>query len=73
MDELTSALHELQEIKACAAYRNRWANAYRALVTEQPHREGRYEPVRVASAASWDSGERLTDDAIRTRVQELTE
>jgi len=55
-----------------AAYRNRWADAYRALVAEQPHRVGRFEPVRVASAASWDSGERLTDDDIHIRVEVLT-
>jgi len=28
--------------------------------------------VRVASAASWDSGERLTDDDIHIRVEVLT-
>ncbi len=62
----------MSELIDRAAYRNRWADAYRALVAKQPHRFGRFEPVRVASAASWDSGERLTTDQIRNRVEELT-
>lgn len=55
-----------------AAYRTRWAHAYRALVDADPDREGRYEPVRLASADSWDGAERLTDDAIAARVDALT-
>lgn len=55
-----------------AAYRNRWADAYRLLVLKRPDRAGRFEPVRVASAANWDRGERLTDEQIKTQVEELT-
>jgi hypothetical protein len=62
----------MSEVIDRAAYRNLWADAYRALVSERPGREERYERVRVASAESWDSGERLSEDEIRDRVELLT-
>ena len=54
----------------CAAYRHRWVLAYREIVArgEQP----RFEPVRVASWDSWQKDERLTDEQIAARVEELT-
>jgi hypothetical protein len=54
-----------------AAYRNRWADAYRDLVTKSPDLGLRFERVRRASAESWDRDERLTDDAIYERVEGL--
>ncbi|WP_329484178.1 hypothetical protein OG555_18675 [Kribbella sp. NBC_01484] len=62
----------MSEVIERAAYRNLWADAYRALVSEHPDREQRYERVRIASAESWDSGERLSEDEIRDRVEVLT-
>ncbi|TCC33883.1 hypothetical protein E0H75_42250 [Kribbella capetownensis] len=62
----------MSQVIARATYRNPWADAYRSLVTEQPGRDHRFELVRVASAVSWDSGERLTEDEIRERVEVLT-
>lgn len=58
------------DVMECAAYRHRWVLAYRALVAggEQP----RFEPVRVASWDSWQKDERLTDEQIAARVEELT-
>jgi hypothetical protein len=55
-----------------ATYRNRWADAYRRMVDLDPERGGRFERVRVASAESFDRGERLTDMEIAHRVEQLT-
>ena len=62
----------MSEVNDRAAYRNLWADAYRTLVSEHSDREQRYERIRIASAQSWDRGERLSEDEIRDRVEALT-
>jgi hypothetical protein len=62
----------MSELLDRAAYRNRWADAYRELRARHPDLGLRFDRVRRASAESWDRDERLTDAAIYERVEELT-
>lgn len=55
-----------------AAYRHRWVEAWRDLISREPDRRGRFEPVRVASLESFAQGEQLSDEQIVARVEELT-
>jgi len=61
----------MSELLDRAAYRNRWADAYRDLVNKNPDLGLRFERIRRASAESWDRDERLTDAAIYERVEGL--
>lgn len=56
-----------------AEYRNKWADAYRRLVSADRRAGTPFELVRLASAHSWDSGERLSDGDIEGRVRQIIE
>ena len=66
-----SAVARRGDVMECAAYRHRWVLAYRAREETLGHRPP-FEPVRVASLESWQSGVLLTDEEIADRVEELT-
>lgn len=59
------------DVMECAAYRHRWVLAYWGRCG-QLGRRPEFEPVRVASWESWQSGALLTDEEITARVEELT-
>jgi hypothetical protein len=59
------------DVMECAAYRHRWVLAYRDRTEKLGHRP-KFEPVRVASWESWQSGVLLTDEEIAARIEELT-